>query len=378
MPTRVLDVVILCPTGQDSQLISKFLEEEKIPSISIRDIKDFCLKNHVNSGAFIIADEALSAVGLEHLNKNLSDQEAWSDLPIILLTSSGPRKRPFVRGLELIANSGSVSVLERPLQPLSLLSSIKVALRSRRRQFQVRDLLNTQLEATQMRDEFISIASHELKTPLTSLKLQTQMSKRQFSKLGEFSSDQLIHQFDYTINQIERLNKLVDDMLDISRITTGRLSLSKASFDFSFLVKDLIERFMPQFEAVGITVESFLEPSLPGLWDGYKIEQVLNNLFSNAIRYAPGGVLKIMLKSHDHCLRLEVADSGQGIETDNLEKIFERFERASTTRGGLGLGLYITRQIVELHDGSIRAESVPGKGATFIVELPITLQAVPQ
>lgn len=371
MPNRPLEVIILSPTGQDAQLIANFLSTENIDAVVIKDIDEFCYKDHSNSGAFIIADEALTSEGIDQLNQELSKQEPWSDLPIILLVSGGSRRQPFVRGLELFVGTGSVSLLERPLQPLSLLSSIKVALRSRRRQFLVRDLLQSQVEATKIRDEFISIASHELKTPLTSLKLHTQMSKRFCEKKGPLSIEKLVTQFDYTISQIDRLNKLVDDMLDITRISTGRLQLVKTKFDFSVLLQELVERFTPLFSAAGITVSTSIATNLIGEWDSYRIEQVLNNLFSNAIRYASGGPLKVVLTSDNDKLRLIVADSGRGIETKNLEKIFDRFERDSTSPGGLGLGLYITRQIVEQHKGKIRAESQLGQGTSFIVELPL-------
>lgn len=372
MPNRFLDVVIFCPTGQDAHLISEFLIKEHITATVVRSMEEFCRQDHDGTGAFIVADEALSIESIERLNLELAAQDPWSDIPIILLTSGGARRRPLVEGLELFISSGSVSLLERPLQPLSLLSAIKVALRSRRRQFQVRELLRSQADATKMRDEFISVASHELKTPLTSLKLQAQMSQRQLELETEIPRAKLMNQFGSTINQIDRLTKLVDDMLDITRISTGRLQLVTTTFDLAQLVDELIERFLPLFTAAGIAVHRNLAPNAIGTWDAFKLEQVLNNLFSNAIRYAPSGPLTVTLEKRPEGVRLTVADSGHGIAPENLSRIFERFERATSNRGGLGLGLYITRQIIDLHHGSIRAESQVGKGTTFIVELPVT------
>jgi signal transduction histidine kinase len=249
-----------------------------------------------------------------------------------------------------------------------------VALRSRRRQYQVRNLLIAQVEATKIRDEFISIASHELKTPLTSLKLQTQMTKKVISRSESLPPERMQKQLDYTINQIDRLNKLVDDMLDVSRINTGKLKLQKSNLNLSMLVEDLIERFMPQFEAVNCQIESFLTPGVMGHWDSYKLEQVLNNLFSNAIRYSPGKTIHVgLIKLNDRAV-LNVKDEGMGIDLNNLERIFERFERATSTSSGLGLGLglYITRQILELHNATIRVESEIGQGSNFIIELPLS------
>lgn len=372
MPNRPLEIIILSPTGQDAQLILNFLATENIDAAVIRDIDEFCHRSHAGCGALILADEALTPGSIDQLNQELSKQEPWSDLPIVLLVSGGQRRRPFMRGFELFAGTGSVSILERPLQPLSLLSAIKVALRSRRRQFLVRDLMRSQVEATRTRDEFISIASHELKTPLTSLKLHTQMSKRIFEKKGPQYMEKVAAQFDYTVGQIDRLNKLVDDMLDITRISTGRLQLVKSTFDFSVFLQELIERFTPLFGAAGIAVNSSITSDVKGEWDSYRIEQVLTNLFSNTVRYAPGAPLNVSLTLMQERLKMTVTDSGCGIEEKNLERIFDRFERESNNPGGLGLGLYITRQIIEQHQGTIRAVSQLGKGTSFIVELPLS------
>lgn len=375
MPNRTNEVLLLCPTGQDAVLIAGFLEKEGIGSVSLKSIDEFCNQDQNEAGVLLIADEALSPEGTEILNKKLSNQEAWSDLPIILLTSGGARRNSHMhKRLELFVSSGNVTLLERPLQPLSLMSATKVALRSRRRQFEVKELLMTLVEATKIRDEFISIASHELKTPLTSLKLQTQMNKRKSNVDSGISTESMNIQFDYTINQIDRLNKLVDDMLDISRLSTGKLQLQKSKTDLSHLLKELVERFTPQFEAVGISVTTKLVPNIVGNWDSYKLEQVINNIFSNAIRYAPENPMEIRLWKEAEKIVLNIQDFGPGIEKNNLTKIFDRYERASSTRGGLGLGLYITKQIVELHEGSIRAESKSGEGTTFVIELPVSDQ----
>lgn len=367
-----LEVILFCPTGQDATLIGNVLANEDIDSVAVRNIYELTLANLDHAGALMIAEEALTSEVIDILNQTLSHQEAWSDIPIILLTSGGGKNTQFkVKRLEVFVSSGNVTILERPLQPRTLISSTQVALRSRRRQFQVKNLLIAQLEATNMRDEFISIASHELKTPLTSLKLQTQMTKKVFSRSELPPVEKVQKQLDYTLNQIERLTKLVDDMLDVSRVTTGKLKLQRSNLNLSVLLEDLVERFSPQFEAAHCKVDQFITPNIVGQWDAYKIEQVLNNLFSNAIRYSPNRPIHVgLIKLNDKAI-LNVKDEGPGIDPKNVERIFERFERASNNESGLGLGLYITHQIIELHKGSIRVESKLGEGANFIIELPL-------
>lgn len=377
MTDRHLDVILLCPTGKDAQLIASVLLSSQFDSVIVKSINELCERKHDNDGVLLIAEEALTAEGVDVLNESLLNQQPWSDIPIILLTSGGASNKQFkVKRLAVFVASGNVTILERPLQPLTLISAIQVAMRSRRRQFQVRSLLIQQAEATKIRDEFISIASHELKTPLTSLKLQSQMAKKLMLQPETMNTERMVKQLDYTINQIDRLNKLVEDMLDISRIGAGKLKIHRSALNLSELVEELIERFRPQFETVGCTIKADITPMVVGLWDAFKIEQVINNLFSNAIRYSPKKPISVGLKIEGFMAILNVKDQGMGIDPANQARIFERFERATSNASGLGLGLYITRQIIELHRGTIRVDSKPGEGSNFIIELPLDYNRV--
>lgn len=370
----VLPVLLLCPTGKDAHLIASVLQHDRVNTQTTLTINELCEVDYDNAGAIIVAEESLTKEGLAIFNEKLSSQKGWSDIPIILLSSgsgSGRNQQFKLKDLEAFVTNGNVTLLERPLRPLTLSSATQVALRARRRQFQVQSLLQSQLKATKIRDEFISIAGHELKTPLTSLKLQTQMTRRQIVRPEIFVKDKMYKQLDYTIHQIDRLNKLVDDMLDISRISDGKLTLIRTKVNLSLLLHELIERFTPQFEAVGINVKTDIQEEVIGIWDSYKLEQVVNNLFSNAIRYSPNEALSIGLYTCGDKAIFNVKDEGMGIEAHNLERIFERFERVSSVTSGLGLGLYITRQILDLHQANIRAESEMGKGSNFIIELPL-------
>jgi PAS domain S-box-containing protein len=230
-------------------------------------------------------------------------------------------------------------------------------------------------EAIQARDEFLSIASHELKTPITSLSMQIQMAARSLgadTKLSP-SNPKLVNSFDISMRQIKRLTNLIDNLLDVSRIQAGKLALEPEDMNLDEVIHDVCTRFADNLERVCCSVKIDCDDKLRGYWDPSRIEQVLVNLVSNSIKYAPGSVIDIAAKCDSNEATITVADKGPGIPADKVPRIFERFERAHSSRniGGLGLGLYIARQIVEAHEGSIRVESVMGQGTKFIIKLPL-------
>lgn len=238
-------------------------------------------------------------------------------------------------------------------------------------------LLEKEKEHVAARDDFLSIASHELKTPLTSLKLQAQVMQRSINKKdpSAFSEEKVKNLVKQIDNQTTRLTRLVDDMLDISRIRTGRLKMEKSEVDLSELIRDVIERLRPQFmKAIGEIPKTEFQQGIKGHWDRFRLEQVLTNLFTNAIRYGNGKPILVRTELHGNQANICVIDKGIGIARENTEKIFERFERAGMSASevsGLGLGLFITNQIIKAHGGHIRVESELGKGSTFIAEIPL-------
>ncbi|MEW6056273.1 MAG: ATP-binding protein [Bdellovibrionota bacterium] len=227
----------------------------------------------------------------------------------------------------------------------------------------------------QARDEFLSIASHELKTPITSLRMQLEMTKRKLGLRGKeaLSLEKLERVFSMSCKQVERLTTLVDDMLDISRIQAGKLNLELDEVNLSALVRELYERFQDQFDTAQCQVTLELDEPVIGRWDHNRIEQVAVNLFTNALKYAAGKPIEISVRRSPSSAQIIVKDSGPGIPKEKQSLIFERFERATTSRSiaGLGLGLFIVKQIVEAHNGGIRLESAKGEGAKFTVELPL-------
>lgn len=230
--------------------------------------------------------------------------------------------------------------------------------------------------AVSSRDEFLSIASHELKTPLTSLKLQIQSRKRQLEKgnLTHFTPEKLFEMVTQDGKQINRISRLVDDMLDITHITSGKLSLEFEETDLGVLTTDVLTRFTLQFEINNIALITKIETHVIGKWDRYKIEQVFTNLLTNAIKYGNNRPIHIEVKKENDKAILIVRDHGIGIKKSDHERVFQQFERAisASTISGLGLGLFIVNKIIELHNGNISVQSELGQGATFIVELPLT------
>jgi two-component system OmpR family sensor kinase len=223
-------------------------------------------------------------------------------------------------------------------------------------------------EALRVRDEFISVAAHELRTPLTALHLKLQGLERNVRGTGTKEAQRL----EAAVRQAERLARLIDRLLDVSRISQGKLEMSREPFDLVELVRQVLEDFREPAAQAQAPMELECPASLQGSWDRLRLEQVLVNVLSNAVKYGAGKPIQVKLDGDERRVRIEIADSGIGIPAADLDRIFGRFERASSIRhyGGLGLGLYIARHIVEGHGGSISAASTPGQGATFTVELP--------
>jgi signal transduction histidine kinase len=229
-------------------------------------------------------------------------------------------------------------------------------------------------QALQIRDEFLSIASHELKTPLTPLRLQLQLMQRQ-AKLepsGFMATSEIVAKLDMAEAQIVRLNKLVEDLLDVSRMANRRLSIQREDMDLATVAREVVQRFTEPASIAGCTLTLIAPPLLPGRWDRMRIEQILTNLISNAVKYGGSKPISICLEQVGASAQLTVEDHGIGISYENQDRVFERFERAApgSEFGGLGLGLYIVRQLVEAHGGRIWVASEVGKGSVFTLTLP--------
>jgi PAS domain S-box-containing protein len=228
------------------------------------------------------------------------------------------------------------------------------------------------LQAVRLREDFLSVASHELHTPLTPLRLHLQTLQRAMAAQGDGAA-RLMPKVDKALGQVKRLSQLVDDLLDVSRLTAGRLRLHWEQVDLVELTGELLERFSEQARAADCTLHLRAEGSIIGHWDRMRLEQVLTNLVTNALKYGQGHPVEFHLTASGGWASWSIRDHGIGIAPEDLDRIFGRFERAVPTRkyGGLGMGLYISRAIVRAHGGDIRVESWPGQGSVFTAELPL-------
>jgi signal transduction histidine kinase len=236
-------------------------------------------------------------------------------------------------------------------------------------------------EAIRMRDEFLTVASHELNTPLTSLRLQAQRLER-LSRQPRSETDfrEVVRKAVVGMDQqIDRLRQLIGSLLDVSEFQTGRFSLEREELDLAQLVGEVLERLSEPLQRARCPVTLRKVGRVVGRWDPLRLKQVILSLLGNAMKFGAGEPIEVQVLAQQGQALLVVKDHGMGIPAEEQSRIFERLARAVSERhfGGLGLGLFIARQLVEAHGGTIRVESEPGMGATFIVELPLNVPVSP-
>jgi signal transduction histidine kinase len=237
--------------------------------------------------------------------------------------------------------------------------------------------LETQLrKAIDVRDEFLSIASHELRTPLTPIRLHLDLAQillDRSSSLDSSGLEELRSGLRISLRQIERLSSLIDTLLDVSKIQSGHLQLKLEPVDMGRLLSDVSQRFEAQFKEQGARMEIQVSGEAQTLCDRLRMDQVVTNLFTNALKYGRGKPMKASCRRQGGHILLSVQDRGIGIAESEKERIFERFERAVSKNevSGLGLGLFIVKQIIDAHKGEVILESHVNEGSTFTVRLPV-------
>ncbi|CAI8765607.1 Histidine kinase [Pseudomonas sp. IT-P253] len=342
--------------------------------------------------ALAILDVQMPDMNGFELAELMRGTEKTKNIPIVFVSAAGRELNYAFKGYE----SGAVDFLYKPLDIHAVKSKVNVfvelfrqrkemklqveALEQSRREQEalLKQLQSTQLEleqAVRMRDDFMSIVAHEVRTPLNGLILETQLRKMHLARnnVAAFTMDKMHAMVDRDERQIKSLIRLIEDMLDVSRIRTGKLSIRPKRFDLSALVRGLLQNFAPQIDAAQSSVTLEAEQPVVGSWDEFRIEQVISNLLTNALRYGAKSPITVKVYSENDQARVEVRDQGIGIGEENQKRIFQQFERVSAKHvvAGLGLGLFISEQIVAAHGGSITVESRIGEGALFRVCLPL-------
>jgi len=359
--------ILVWAPARDGRLTCGFLTEIGFCCVNCEAWEEFRVELHRGVGAVVLAGEFLSASVLANLHAILAGQPPWSDLPMIVVASA-----EHLTSADPFGMLGNVSVLRRPVSIDTLRSSVGAALRARTRQYQVRDLLQQRDEADQRKDEFLAMLAHELRNPLAPLRTALELLKLE-------PSPQVVTRAKATMErQVANLTRLVDDLLDVSRISRGKIALKRTVLDARPQVSDAVGAAQPSATRKDLRLELTL-PEYPVIVDAdpVRLEQMLGNLIGNAMKFTlPGGDIRVSLEIEREWAVMRVRDSGVGIPVDHLDKVFELFGQATASldrsHGGLGIGLTVVRLIAELHGGRAQIFSKGvGQGTEAVVHLPL-------
>lgn len=310
----------------------------------------------------VLLDVELPDIDGYEVCRRLRAREETKDLLIAHLSAVSVTRQDRIHGLA----TGADAYWTTPIEEEELVANIEALLRLQQRA----------QEAIRARDEFLSVAAHELRTPLTALRLNLERVLYHAARGPADSLPKATVEKSLTpaVRQLTRLQQLLEALLDVSRLTNQRLRLDVGTVELVEVCREVAQRLEPTARAAGVELQLALpaEPIVI-LGDRLRLEQVLNNLLTNAIKYGSDRPVHLSVEERAHEAVLAVRDQGIGIALEDQARIFDRFERATSTRqsDSLGLGLYITREIVLAHGGSITVESQPGQGATFRVALPL-------
>jgi signal transduction histidine kinase/ActR/RegA family two-component response regulator len=366
-----LRILMRLGTARDEALALTLLEAEGLSVRACSDLAQVLAQwDEWGAGVLLVAEEALDDRALPLLRERLQQQPPWSDLPLVLLARPDARSMTVAGAMELWPNT---SVIERPLRAPELVSVLRSALRARSRQYQIRALLEGLQRDDARKNEFIATLAHELRNPLAPM-------ANALALLGAAADDaQTVRSSTAMMQrQLDHLVRLIDDLMEIARITRGKVQLQREWVDLNALLDDAVALARPAIDAAGHRLHIERAAGALPLWgDRVRLAQVFANLLGNAAKYTPrGGRVDVSVRGHDDHVSVAVTDNGDGLAADMLGAVFDMFVQAQPNArmapGGLGIGLTLVRTLVQLHGGSVNATSPGlGRGSTFVVRLPL-------
>jgi two-component system, sensor histidine kinase len=363
-------VLIFAPFGADGELAQRVLGELEIRAQVCGSMASLCAEIEEGVGAVLITEEALWDPGLVSLTDRFDDQPSWSSIPLVIAANIDLelyKREHILRRLE----GYKVTFLSRPVVVVSLASTLRSALAARRRQYQVRDLMLNLHTELRLRDEFLATLSHELRNPLGAVRNAVQLMN-----MSEIDDPMLKKSRDIIDRQTLDLSRLLDDLLDVARVTQGKISLKVEELSLRQLLEEIVR---DQRESGAMHCEIKLElpdDELPVRGDRLRIKQVFLNLLHNADKFSDGaGEIRIRAWSDGKEIGISVRDRGIGIPRHMLDSVFHLFTQGARTnrgtRGGLGIGLTVVQGLVQMHHGRVTVSSAGrGKGSEFTVYLP--------
>jgi signal transduction histidine kinase len=371
--------LVHAPVGRDAALTQEVLARADLPCHVCADVNRLCAELERGAGAIILTEEVLDRPGLRLLTAALDQQPAWSDVPVLLF-AGGEQSRASLRTLQTLELLRNVTLLDRPMRLAALVSSLRAALRARARQYELREVLmalrsarDEAERANRLKDDFLATLSHELRTPLNAI-----LGWVSILQTGQASIDRLPHVFNVIRRNADLQAQIVGDVLDMSRIITGRMQLAIEPLEIGGIIASAVETVTPAADAKNLTIGIDVAGGIPAIHgDGARLQQIFWNLLSNAVKFTPvGGRIAVTARRGGMGVLVSVSDTGAGLDVDFLPYAFDRFRQGdqsfTRTQGGLGLGLAIVKHLVELHGGQVMAHSEgPNTGASFVVELPV-------
>jgi signal transduction histidine kinase len=321
--------------------------------------------------ALAILDVQMPSMNGFELAELMRGTERTRGIPIVFVSAGGRELNYAFRGYE----SGAVDFLYKPLDPLAVRSKVNVFVDLFRQRQELQEAQEQLQRAVSMRDDFMSMIAHELRNPLNSVYLQAQLRRKMLSAPQPPGQDAMLKMVERDERQIRSMVRLLDDMLDVSRARTGRLAIVPARFDLAASARVVVDAIQEQATRSGVPITIAAPDALQIEGDEFRIEQVITNLLTNALRYGQRKPVAVAvgLREDEREAFVSVRDQGMGVAPADQERIFEQFERTegASQVPGLGLGLYIARQIAQAHQGRLEVRSAPGEGAEFILSLPL-------